>query len=124
MHLVEKDHVSPIATEHGEVVYEMIGRDAGEATSRHSVAHIIIPPGKSSRLHYHPEAEESYYILRGRAKMALDDESMIIEPGQIVLIPPKKNHQITNIGAEDLEFLAICAPAWEPNNSVYLDNIG
>ena len=30
-------------------------------------------------------------------------------------------HQIFNAGADTLRFLAICAPAWTPDNSAYLD---
>jgi mannose-6-phosphate isomerase-like protein (cupin superfamily) len=123
VHLVKKNDVSPIESNHGEIIYELIGRGVGDSTVRHSVAHVVIPAGKSSRLHFHPEAEESYYMMRGQAKFVLEGESMIIGPGQIVLIPPNKSHQITNIGSEDLEFLAFCVPAWEPTNSIYLDNV-
>ncbi len=122
MNIVKKNDVSPVESNHGEIIYELIGLGGGGTTERHSVAHVVIPPGKSSRLHFHPEAEESYYMLSGQAKLAFDAESTIIGPGQIVLIPPNKSHQITNIGSEDLEFLAICVPAWEPANSIYLDD--
>jgi len=120
--LIEKNNVSPVVSDHGEIIYELVGRGAGEATERHSIAHVVIPPGKSSRSHYHPEAEESYYVLRGRARFVLEGEPAIIEPGQIVLIQKNKSHQITNIGVEDLEFLAFCVPAWESTNTVFLDD--
>jgi len=122
VNIVKKNDVSPIQSNHGEIVYELIGRAGGGTSERHSVAHVVIPPGKSSRLHLHPEAEESYYMICGQARFVLDGESTIIGPGQTVLIPPNKSHQITNIGSEDLEFLAICVPAWEPANSIYLDD--
>jgi mannose-6-phosphate isomerase-like protein (cupin superfamily) len=122
VHLVKKSEVSPIESNHGETIYELIGRGVGESTERHSVAHVIIPVGKSSRLHFHPEAEESYYIMKGQAKLVIEGESEIVGPGQIVLIPPNKSHQITNVSPEDLEFLAFCVPAWEPTNTIYLDN--
>lgn len=123
MNIVKKNDVSPIESKHGEIIYELIGRAGGETTERHSIAHVVIPPGKSSRVHFHPEAEESYYMISGQARFVLDGESTIIGPGHTVLIPPNKSHQIINIGSEDLEFLAICVPAWEPANSIYLDDL-
>jgi mannose-6-phosphate isomerase-like protein (cupin superfamily) len=122
MHIYHKKDVHlPLVTD-GEIIYELIGRGVGETTERHSVAIVVIPPGKSSLLHYHPEAEESYFILRGQARMTLGDEEAIVRSGQIVLVPPPKPHKIINIGEEDLEFLAFCVPAWEPTNTDWLED--
>jgi mannose-6-phosphate isomerase-like protein (cupin superfamily) len=112
----------PLVTDHGEVIYELIGRGAGQATERHSLAVVVLPPGKASLLHSHPEAEESYFILKGQARMAVGEEEATMAPGQAVLIQPRTPHKITNIGREDLEFLAICVPAWEPTNTEWLDD--
>jgi mannose-6-phosphate isomerase-like protein (cupin superfamily) len=123
MHIYHKQDVhSPLVTEHGEIIYELIGRQVGETTERHSVAFVVLPPGKSSRLHYHPETEESYFVLRGQARMILGEEEAIVQPGQIVLIQAPKPHKIINIGEEDLEFLAFCVPAWEPTNTDWLED--
>jgi mannose-6-phosphate isomerase-like protein (cupin superfamily) len=115
-------NVSPITTPHGELIRELIGRTATKGFApRHSVAHIVLPPGKSSLLHYHPEAEESYYILSGRARVLIGEEEVVMVAGTAVLIPAPQPHKITNIGSEVLTFLAICVPAWEPDNSVFLE---
>jgi mannose-6-phosphate isomerase-like protein (cupin superfamily) len=115
-------NVSPIITPHGELIRELIGRTATKGFApRHSVAHITLPPGKSSLLHYHPEAEESYYILSGRARLLIGEEEVLVVAGTAVLIPALQPHQITNIGSDDLTFLAVCVPAWEPDNSVFLE---
>lgn len=122
MHIYSKSEVKvPIETEHGEVIYELVGRNFPEETKKHSVAQVVIPPGKSSRNHYHPVAEESYYILAGTARMVVNQEEAILNPGQIVLIPPKTPHQIFNDSDDSLEFLTFCVPAWEPTNIIYLD---
>jgi mannose-6-phosphate isomerase-like protein (cupin superfamily) len=120
MHILSKDKVSPFVSEHGEIIYELIGRAAGESTERHSIAYIIIPPGKASLLHYHPYAEESYYILEGKGHVLLGDEETVVVAGQAILIPAPKPHRITNIGETDLAFLAFCVPAWEPDNTEFL----
>jgi mannose-6-phosphate isomerase-like protein (cupin superfamily) len=117
MHILSRDTVTPLVSQHGEIISELIGR-ADRSSQRHSVAYIAIPPGKSSVLHYHPVTEESYHILQGKARMVVGDEEAILAPGQSVLIPPQTPHRITNIGEIDLAFLAFCVPAWEPSCEV------
>lgn len=122
MHVLSKDKISPLS-QHDEIIYELIGQAVGESTERHSVAYVIIPSGKSSLLHYHPHAEESYYILQGKGHILLEDEDAVVVPGQAILIPPLKPHKITSIGEADLAFLAFCVPAWEPTNTVFLEEV-
>jgi mannose-6-phosphate isomerase-like protein (cupin superfamily) len=122
MHIYSKNQVSsPIDHGYGEKIYEILGRDFDEKTENHSVAHVLIAPRKSSRLHLHPVAEESYYILSGKARVQVGEEESIVSSGQIILIPPGKSHKIENIGEEALEFLAICVPAWQQGNTKYLE---
>jgi mannose-6-phosphate isomerase-like protein (cupin superfamily) len=103
----------PILTPHGEIIYELIGRpDDHGGVLGHSVAQVVLPAGKASRPHHHQVSEETYYILSGQARMHLDERQFELLPGQAVLILPKQVHQIFNIGESNLEFLAICSPAW------------
>ena len=120
MHILSRDTVAPLVSQHGEVISELIGR-ADRSSERHSVAAITIPPGKSSLLHYHPVTEESYHILQGKAHMVVGNEEAILVPGQSVLIPPQTPHRITSVGETDLAFLAFCVPAWESSCEVSLE---
>lgn len=119
MHVLRKDKISPIVSPHGEIIHELIGRTVGESTQRHSVAYVTIPPGKSSLHHSHLISEESYYILEGTARMLLADEETTVVPGDAILIPSQKVHQIINAGETDLAFIAFCVPAWEPSDTKF-----
>ena len=113
-----QDIRQPLESPWGEVVYELVGAaPASGNTTLHSLAHIIIPPGKSSLNHYHKIGEESYYILSGWGRMVIDHHELILTPAQACLIQPGEWHQIINPGEVNLEFLAICAPAWSPGDS-------
>jgi mannose-6-phosphate isomerase-like protein (cupin superfamily) len=123
-----KVHISSISTtktkietEHGEVIYELIGRTMGFPTTSHSLAHVVIPPGKSSLRHYHPSADESYCVARGEGRIEIDDESAILSSGDAVIIPAGRAHKIYSVGNDDLVFLVVCVPAWEPSNTVWLE---
>lgn len=100
----------------------MIGhpQNLGGSTG-HSFGYVVIPPNSSSRLHYHPNAEETYYIMKGKGRMTIDNAEYNVQPGDAILISPPEKHQIFCVGKDDLEFIVVCAPAWEASNSVYLD---
>lgn len=118
MHLTSRDEITePLKNPTGEIVYELIGSSAEKgATDRHSLAHIVIPPGASSAPHYHQVSEETYYILRGTARMRIDGREFSLPPARVCLIKPGETHLITNEGEEELEFLAVSAPPWSPED--------
>ncbi|MFH1633541.1 MAG: cupin domain-containing protein [Chloroflexota bacterium] len=62
-------------------------------------------------------SEETYYVVKGKARMIIDDHEFSLSPGQACLIMPGKVHQIFNDEKEDLEFLTVSAPAWTPDDS-------
>jgi mannose-6-phosphate isomerase-like protein (cupin superfamily) len=116
-----EDIKEPIRNATGEVVYELIGTAAERGgAEKHSLAVVTIPPGKSSAEHYHLVSEETYYLLRGAARLVVDGQALVLLPGQACLIQPGERHQIHSVGDEDLEFLAICAPAWVADDSVFV----
>ena len=106
----------PLITPQGEIIAEMIGTAAGD-DANHSVARIIIPPGKSSSLHYHKSTQETYFILKGECMMKVDDREFGLLPGQACWIEAGEVHQIRNIGETELVFIALCAPSWSPEDS-------
>lgn len=120
MHLRNVDEVAPARTAHGEIIYETVGHSAG-GSSAHSLAQIVLPPGCASLRHYHPVAEETYHILSGTGIVEIGDERRMIQPGDSLWIPPGAVHRIANEGSVDLVFLAVCVPAWTPDNSIFLD---
>jgi mannose-6-phosphate isomerase-like protein (cupin superfamily) len=119
MHIKNTAHILPFESAHGEIVYEYMGKAAG-GTAQHSLAQIILPPGKAALKHYHPAAEESYYILSGKGRVVLDGEERIMTAGDAVAIPANTVHRIFNDSKENLVFLAICAPPWTPDCSVFV----
>ena len=116
----KRDVKEPVRQPQGETVYELIGASGGAGgASKHSFALVIIPSGKSSVNHHHLVSEETYYILRGTARMVVDGQAFVLTPGQACLIQHPEWHQIFNVGDDDLEFIAVCAPPWTPDDSVF-----
>jgi mannose-6-phosphate isomerase-like protein (cupin superfamily) len=113
-----KENDQPLVTESGEIIYELIGSVQNDGTKpNHSLARIIIPPGKSSTSHYHKVSEETYYFLEGEGQMRVNEKDFTLIPGQTCYLSAGDIHQIENRGDMDLEFLAVCTPAWVPEDS-------
>ena len=85
-----------------------------------SIARAKVEPGVTTRWHQLVGTVERYYIVSGTGRVEVGRLSpQEVNPGDIVLIPPMCRQRITNIGAEDLIFLAICTPRF--SNDVYKD---
>lgn len=68
-------------------------------------------PGEGNRMHFHPDAAEAWYILKGKWKWFIDKEGeKIVEAGSIINVKANTFHQITCIGDEPGLRLAITVP--------------
>lgn len=85
-----------------------------------SISRARVKTGVTTRWHRLRETTERYYILSGRGRVEVGDlPPHEVNAGDIVLIPPMCPQRITNIGPEDLVFLAICTPRF--SNEAYED---
>ena len=75
-----------------------------------SIARARVMAGVTTKLHRLKGVVERYVILAGTAKVEVDGESQQVSAGDVVIIPSHCPQRITNIGSEDLIFLAICTP--------------
>ena len=85
-----------------------------------SIARARVGPGVTTRWHRLKGTAERYYIVEGRGRVEVGKiPPQEVKAGDVVLIPPMCRQRITNIGSEDLIFLAICTPRF--SNDVYED---
>ncbi len=77
----------------------------------YSLARARLAPGETSLWHRR-RVSEAYYILSGRGRMEIDDETAEVTVGDLIYIPPKAAQRITNIGADELAFLCIVDLGW------------
>ena len=65
-----------------------------------------LQPNLSYEQHEHQDHEEIYYIINGSGHIKIGDEISNFRDGDIIYIPEKTIHSITNDGNEMVEFLA------------------
>jgi mannose-6-phosphate isomerase-like protein (cupin superfamily) len=76
-----------------------------------SIARARLEPGVTTRWHRLSETVERYVILQGCGLVEIGKlPPTEVCTGDVVLIPQMCRQRITNIGKQDLVFLAICTP--------------
>tara|TARA_R110000868_G_scaffold2821_2_gene19531 strand:+ start:1112 stop:1465 length:354 start_codon:yes stop_codon:yes gene_type:complete len=71
------------------------------------VKKIIVEPGECPSYQYHLKREEIWVIVKGTAKVKIDDNIVYYRSGGIVTIPKTSAHQITNVGEDRLIFIEV-----------------
>ena len=76
-----------------------------------SIARARVVAGATTAWHRVNGIDERYVILRGKGKVEVGGlQATIVSEGDVVRIPAKTPQRITNIGDDDLVFLAVCTP--------------
>jgi len=122
MDIRNRDQVPAFTTKDGSTIRELLAY-RNSVIRNQSLAEAIIPVGGATAEHYHPKAEEIYYILKGSGKMKIGDEMKAVQPLDAIAIPPGAAHKIWNTGSEDLVLLCCCAPAYEHEDTVLLEDL-
>jgi mannose-6-phosphate isomerase-like protein (cupin superfamily) len=90
-----------------------------------SIARARVPMGVTTRWHRLRDTAERYVIVAGAGRVEVGRLApRDVGPGDVVLIPPGCRQRITNIGTQDLVFLAVCTPRFRPEAYEDLDGEG
>ena len=80
-----------------------------------SIARARVEPGVTTSRHRLRGTDERYLILQGRGVVEIGAELRAdVSPGAVVWIPRDTTQCITNTGTNDLVFLCICTPRFNP----------
>ncbi len=90
---------------HGEGTAHMI-LDTRRLQTLMFLAHAFVPPGKKLTSHVDP-MEEIYIIQSGSGRMAVDEETREVFPGDAIHIPIGSYHELVNTGDEELTILVV-----------------
>ncbi len=93
-------------TTEGKLPDERLIYDMPETESL-QLGYVSVRAGEKTSLGCHPDEEEIYLILRGRASLLLGEECADVGPGDTVYVPRNTLHQMTCISEEPLEYLYI-----------------
>ena len=62
------------------------------------VGRVVIEKGKANPRHSHSNCEEVLYLLRGHLRHSIGDGTVLLEPGDVLVVGPGIAHNALNIG--------------------------
>jgi len=122
MQIRNLNEVPAFITKDGSEIRELLAYRNSDIRHQ-SLAEARLPVGGSTQEHYHPKAEEIYYITHGTAQIRIEGESRQVQAGDAIAIPPGKRHKLWNTGKEPLRLLCCCAPAYEDSDTVITGSV-
>lgn len=86
----------------------------------YSLAHGLLDPGTQSLWH-RLKSSEVYYFIAGRGVMKVEEESMAVEAGSVIYVPPEAKQSLVNTGTSPIEFLCLVDPAWKAEDEAVVE---
>lgn len=109
--------VSAFITKDGSEIRELLAY-RNSCIRNQSLAEARLPVGSSTQEHYHPKAEEIYFITAGNGRIRIEGELRDVKVGDAIAIPPGQRHKLWNTGSGVLKLLCCCAPCYENDDTV------
>ena len=92
-----------------------------DAAAQVSLAQACVSPGVTTQLHS-LAIEERYIIMQGQGLMELSEaEVFTVNVGDVVVIPAGVPQRIRNVLDEELKFLCVCTPRFQPEHYTVLE---
>jgi mannose-6-phosphate isomerase-like protein (cupin superfamily) len=122
MDIKNLNDVPAFITKDGSEIRELLAH-RNSCIRNQSLAEARVPVGASTQEHYHPKAEETYFITSGTGRMRIEGEEREVKVGDAIAIPPGQRHKLWNTGSDVLRLLCCCAPAYEHEDTVITEDL-
>jgi mannose-6-phosphate isomerase-like protein (cupin superfamily) len=108
-------------TKDGSEIRELLA-SRNSSIRNQSLAEARLPVGGSTQEHQHKLTEEIYYITHGMGRMKIEGEIREVKPGDAIAILPGQKHKLWNTGKEPLRLLCCCAPGYEHEDTILIED--
>ncbi len=71
------------------------------------VKRLVVKPGQVLSLQLHHRRAEHWTVIRGVAKVRIDDDEFLLRPNQSTYIPVETRHRLENPGTEDVHLIEV-----------------
>ena len=71
--------------------------------------------GQGALRHLHPHVEQGCYIISGRARVEVGNQSSELGPDDFCFFPPGEKHLLVSVADEPLQVLVIYSPPYNEN---------
>jgi len=90
-------------------LYEVERRATHAARPGFRISELQISPTQQVPWHYHSNVQDTFYVLEGTIRIFLQNpkEAVVLAPGEIYAVKPKRAHLVTNAGEISAVFLVL-----------------
>lgn len=78
-----------------------------------------LKPGEEIGAEVHQDHDQFIRIEAGQAKLVINDQTQTGSDGFAIVVPAGANHNVINIGKEDLKLYTIYSPAEHPDGTIH-----
>jgi mannose-1-phosphate guanylyltransferase/mannose-6-phosphate isomerase len=71
------------------------------------VKRLVVKPGQVLSLQMHHKRAEHWTVIRGVAKVRIDDDEFLLQPNESTYIPVETRHRLENPGTEDVHLIEV-----------------
>lgn len=76
-----------------------------------TVTWVDVQPGARQQPHSH-DPQQVYVIVRGRGRMHVEGDERDVAEGDLVFIPPRATHAVSNTGQDTLTYVSAATPSF------------
>ena len=73
-------------------------------------------------LHSHPKENHFAYVMKGKLKVTIGDNSYDAGPGSLIVIPAGTLHSMQRVGDSPAEIIAFSSPPYMAKDTVMIEN--
>lgn len=113
---ISNDSVDITKTDWGSLQWVVTGKAGSSETM--TVGRVTFKPQMGNPKHVHPNCDEILYVVKGKVEHSLSEgKTVIMNPGDSIVIPKNVWHQATNLTDEEAEVIVMF-------DSAYRETIG
>jgi len=71
---------------------------ANEAEAGYCGKFLFVADGQTCPYHHHSEKHETFFVMKGRVRMVVDDDEKVLREGDTLVMAPGQRHSFTGIG--------------------------
>jgi len=117
MQIINLQNVQAFTTKDGSEIRELLAH-RNSSIRNQSLAEARLAVGGATQEHYHPLAEEIYYITHGVGRIRIEAEEREVGVGDAIAIRPGQKHKLWNSGTDQLRLLCCCSPGYEHTDTI------
>ncbi len=118
--------VDPLVLDFGLGRFDEIGEIefwvANEEAHGYCGKFLFVADGQTCPYHRHDRKHETFFVLKGRVRMIVDDEEKVLGEGDILVMLPGQRHSFTGLGPALL--LEVSMPSVRQDNFFTDERIG